>query len=99
MIPFNSVKLIGDNGTLHHNGMGDIAEMGNYKLFSKVFATSGKKLIAQTIWIGAGIKAAIGKFNVAVNEPDLTALAKIEVGSGSTDFMFNANYIISLNKG
>lgn len=98
IVPINIIHQITDDGTLHHSGLGDIAVMGNYKLFSHVSSTAGKKIIAQTIWIGAGVKAPTGKFNIAVNEPNLAALANTEVGSGSTDFILNANYIVIINR-
>ena len=98
IVPINIIHQINDDGILKNSGLGDIAVMSNYKLYNHVSATAGKKLIAQTIWISAGVKAPTGKFNIAVNEPNLAALANTEVGSGSTDFILNANYIVSINR-
>ena len=98
MLPFNVIHQASDDGTLNRSGLGDIAVIGNYKVFNKVSATAGKKLISQTFWLGAGIKLATGRFNIDQNDPDLAALANTQVGSGSTDFMLNATYSININR-
>ncbi len=98
MVPVNIIHQASDDGTLNRQGLGDIAVIGNYKVFNRVSATKSKKLISQTLWLGAGIKLATGKFNVDQNERDLAALANTQVGSGSTDFMLNAMYNISINR-
>lgn len=98
IIPINRINQVSDDGTLNHTGLGDVAVMGNYKLFNKVSSTKNKKLLSQTLWLGAGIKTPTGKFNVDASQTDLAALANTQVGSGSTDFILNANYIISINR-
>lgn len=98
ILPFNRIHQVSDDGTLHNSGLGDVAFMANYKLFSKVSATAGKKLLSQILWVGAGVKAGTGKFTIDQSQADLAAIANTQMGSGSTDFMLNANYIISINR-
>ena len=98
MVPFNIIHQASDDGTTHRNGMGDVAVIGSYKVFDHVSATANKKLISQTLWLGAGIKLATGKFNIDPNDPDLAALVNTQVGSGSTDFMLNAMYNLHVNR-
>ena len=98
IVPFSKIRQVSDDGTFKSNGIGDVAVMGNYTLFTHSNATAHKQLITQQLAVGAGIKLATGKFNVNLNDPALTALANTQSGSGSTDFMLNAIYNISVNR-
>jgi len=98
MLPFNNIHQTSDDGTLNAKGLGDIAVMGNYKVFEHSSVTAGKKLVSQQVWLGAGIKLATGKFSIDSNDPDFVAQANTQVGSGSNDFMLNALYNISIDK-
>ncbi|MEP7109359.1 MAG: hypothetical protein ABI760_15300 [Ferruginibacter sp.] len=98
LVPFNIIHQASDDGTFNSNGIGDIAVIGNYKVFNLSSATAAKKLITQQLWLGAGIKLSTGKFNININDPTLIALANTQVGSGSTDFMLNAMYDININR-
>lgn len=98
IVPFNIIHQVSDDGTTNRNGIGDIALMGNYKIFDKASATKGKKLVSQQWWFGAGIKLATGKFSVDQNDEALAALANTQTGSASTDFILNTMYNISIDK-
>lgn len=98
IVPVNFIHQSSDDGTVNNNGIGDIAVIGNYKVLDKTSATQSKKLIAQQLWIGGGIKLATGKFKIDPADEALVALANTQTGSASTDFLLNALYNISINK-
>lgn len=98
ILPYNFVHQVSDDGITNNQGIGDIAMMVNYKVFNKNATTANGKSIAQQFWIGAGVKIPTGKFNVDATDPALVAVANIQTGTASTDFMLNAMYNIQLNK-
>jgi hypothetical protein len=95
-IPYNIVHQNSDEGITNHNGLGDASLLVNYKLLSKVSGTANK--ISQQLWVGGGIKLPTGKFSIDETDPDLAAIANSQVGSGSTDFLLNANYAVRISK-
>ncbi len=97
-LPFNTIQQTSDDGSYHSSGMGDVAAMANYKIFSNSSATTKKKLITQQLWLGMGIKLATGKFRIDSNDPALVALANTQLGSGSNDVMMNALYNLTINR-
>jgi hypothetical protein len=98
VIPYNFIHQVSDDGVTNNQGIGDIALMVNYKLFDKSKTTAKGKMIDQQLWIGAGVKAPTGKFNIDATDPALIAIANTQTGTASTDFMLNAMYNISINK-
>ena len=98
LLPFNSIHQNSDDGSYQSSGIGDLAAMVNYKIFSNASATAEKKLITQTLWLGVGIKLATGKFTIDSNDPALVALANTQLGSGSNDMMMNAIYNLNINR-
>ena len=98
MLPYNYVHQVSDEGTVKNSGIGDIAVLGNYKLLDRTSATSNKKLVTQLLWIGAGIKAPTGKFNIDAAADDLIAKSNIQTGSGSTDILVNTLYNVRIDK-
>src|SRR5258708_2303967 len=51
MIPYNYVHQVSDDGVTNNQGIGDIAIMGNYKVFDK----NSNYSFTQQLWLGAGI--------------------------------------------
>ena len=88
-LPYNIVHQNSDEGITRHNGLGDATVLVNYKLLNKV---TGNR--SQQLWIGGGIKLPTGKFSIDQTDPDLASVANSQVGSGSTDFLLNANYAL-----
>jgi hypothetical protein len=97
ILPYNYVHQVSDDGITNNNGVGDMALMANYKVFDKVTHTNGKKIMQQ-LWVGAGIKAPTGKFDIDITGPAIVAIANTQTGSASTDFMLNAMYNVQVNK-
>lgn len=97
VVPFNFVHQVSDDGITNNQGIGDIALMANYKVFSKN-SSINRKAVSQQIWIGAGVKAPTGRFNTDITDPALVSVANTQTGTASTDFMLNAMYNLSVNK-
>jgi hypothetical protein len=95
-VPYNIVHQDSDEGITNRTGLGDASLLVNYKLLNKISGTGNK--IAQQLWIGGGVKLPIGKFSVDQTDPDLAAIANSQVGSGSTDFILNANYSLRISQ-
>ncbi len=97
-VPFNFNHENSDEGISNSSGFGDIAVLGNYKVFSSISKNSNNKTVSQQLWIGGGLKLPTGKFHIDPNDPDIAAAANTQIGSGSTDVMLNAIYNIHIAK-
>ncbi len=97
-VPYYQNKQIDDDGTTTPHGLGDITVMGQYRLFN-LASFVGKKILSHQLWIGAGIKAPTGSFNVDLNDPNTTvADINAQLGTGSLDYMLNALYSLNIGK-
>lgn len=96
-LPFNINHQISDEGTDNKSGLGDIAILANYKLLDKT-GKEGNNHIIQQLWLGGGFKLPTGKFEIDPMDADMAAMANTQLGSGSTDVMFNAIYNLHINK-
>ncbi|HVT84015.1 MAG TPA: transporter [Chitinophagaceae bacterium] len=97
-LPYNFNHQNSDDGISSSNGFGDIALIGNYKVFNKISKTGNNKMLSQQLWLGAGVKLPTGKFHIDPNDADIAAAANTQIGSGSTDVMLNAMYDIHIDK-
>ncbi|MCE7057430.1 transporter [Algoriphagus sp. AGSA1] len=92
---FNTRKI--ERGTVagEKHGLGDVVAILNYKLFESRVTTGNDKFLAHSLWVGGGVKAPTGNYEdgeqIMPNSPN-----NFQLGSGSTDFMFNAAYDIRL---
>jgi hypothetical protein len=97
-VPYHINKQFTDDGIKTQNGIGDISILLNYNLLH-TRSNAGKNLIEHQLWIGAGIKLPTGKNNVDINDPSVNpGDVNSQSGTGSTDFLLNASYDVSINK-
>lgn len=94
-IPYNFNNRIAQTGDGSKNGLGDIALMGYYNLFSKG-GMVGSKMLAQSLWVGAGVKAPTGKYEPGERLLVSESPNNFQLGTASTDLTINAAYDIRL---
>lgn len=78
-----------------HQGLGDVVLLVQYQALSEGKKLKAKKL-QQRLVLGAGIKLPTGRFNE--NGYDGQLRPDLQNGSGSTDFITTANYILRSQK-
>ncbi|WP_057937546.1 transporter family protein [Algoriphagus resistens] len=92
---FNTRTIEQESVKGEKHGLGDAVTILNYKLFESRVTSENAKFLAHSLWIGAGVKAPTGKYEdgeqVMPDSPN-----NFQLGSGSTDFLFNAAYDIRL---
>jgi len=97
-VPYNFNHQNSDDGVANKEGLGDVMVLANYKVLD-VHSVNGSNIrTSQQLWIGAGFKLPTGKFNIDPSDPDIAAIANGQLGSGSTDFLFNAIYNLRINR-
>ncbi len=103
-VPYHFNHQVTDDGIINRNGLGDITMLANYKLWQSSNFTVTNKSFKQEFWIGAGIKLPTGKYNVNFADStnteidDLLGDVNSQMGTGSTDFIFDAMYNIHAGK-
>jgi hypothetical protein len=90
-IPLNSIQRSGQATHITKTGLGDAALIGYYKLLDHKKA-AGTKLIAQSVWIGGGIKLPTGKYDNREKNIADGLQNTFQLGTGSLDFTLNAVY-------
>lgn len=86
----NSVETKGQK-----SGLGDIALMGYYNLFSSR-NTVNDQLLVQSLWVGAGVKVPSGKYEPRDRDVLTESPNNFQLGTASTDFTVNATYDVRL---
>jgi len=94
-VPYNFNERISQTGNGTKNGLGDIALMGYYNLFSKS-TTVGQKLLVQSLFLGAGVKMPTGKYEPSERLAVSESPNNFQLGTASTDFTLNATYDVRL---
>ncbi|RYY87424.1 MAG: transporter [Chitinophagaceae bacterium] len=92
LLPWQANTLSNESGARSLSGMGDISLMGQYRLWER----NSDKGVRQALLLGAGVKLASGRF-----VPATTSKAEdqnFQLGTGSTDLLFNGSYRISLRR-
>ncbi|MBV9961715.1 MAG: hypothetical protein JO072_05655, partial [Parafilimonas sp.] len=99
-LPYHFNHQIMDDGVFDKNGLGDMSLLANYKLWESSKLNKNNTLFHQQFWLGAGIKLPTGKYGVNFTDTANAALDELlgdvnsQMGTGSTDFIFNAMYNI-----
>lgn len=97
-IPYYLNKQVDDDGTTTTHGLGDVTVIGQYKILNARSITHNNRVLQQQLWLGAGVKFATGSFNLDLTDPAITiADVNAELGTGSTDFLLNSVYNVSIN--
>lgn len=91
---FNQRNSQANNG--NKQGLGDIALMGYYNLFTQN-NTLNSKLLVHSLWLGAGVKLPTGKYEPSERLAIQENPNNFQLGTASTDFTLNAAYDIRLN--
>jgi hypothetical protein len=92
VVPMNFNRQNSDEGLSHLHGLGDIMVVANYKLLDVGSVNGNGGLFSQQLWIGGGLKLPTGKFDIEKTDPDVSALANDQLGSGTVDFLLDAMY-------
>lgn len=95
-VPYNINQRTAQTGNGDKSGLGDIAAMGYYNVFTKS-TTVSNKLLVQSLWLGAGIKLPTGKYEPGERLAVQESPNNFQLGTASTDFTFNAAYDLRLN--
>lgn len=101
-LPYHLNHQITDDGIIDRNGLGDITMLANYKLWESSKLNKNSSSFTQEFWLGAGLKIPTGKYAVdfgdSTNEElaDLLGDVNSQMGTGSTDFIFNAMYNVHI---
>lgn len=93
-IPYKFEELNNQAATKSKNGWGDISLLGYYELINNKHTIDSKKLRAQNLWFGAGVELPTGKYDPG-DKPMLSG-NPYQLGSGSTDVVFNVVYDLCL---
>jgi len=99
-LPYHFNHQITDDGVVDRNGLGDMSLLANYKLWESSKLSKNNTSFHQEFWLGAGIKLPTGKYGVNFSDStnnelsDLLGDVNSQMGTGSTDFIFNMMYNI-----
>ena len=91
-IPYNINHQLSDDEAHNKQGFGDITLLASYQLFP--FSGNVNK---HQIWLAGGLKLPTGHFNPELGH-DAIPSANMQPGTGSLDFIFNANDVFFFDK-
>ncbi|RYY95275.1 MAG: hypothetical protein EOO11_16175 [Chitinophagaceae bacterium] len=90
LVPWQFNTLRNDAGSRSLSGLGDLSLLGQYRVWERV----SDKGVRQVVLAGAGVKLATGRYVPAATSK--TEDQNFQLGTGSTDLLFNGSYRISL---
>ncbi|MBI1344357.1 MAG: hypothetical protein GC171_15660 [Terrimonas sp.] len=91
ILPYTFNHQVSDAGVTDLQGIGDLAVLVNYQLFSQ-----SSPRFTQQLYAGVGLKLATGSFAIEEGDPDIAAVANTQRGSGSTDILLNLMHHITV---
>jgi hypothetical protein len=95
-VPYNFNERVSQTGSGTKNGLGDVAVMAYYNLLQHN-GMLGDRLLIQSLWIGAGVKAPTGKYEPSERLAIQESPNNFQLGTASTDFTFNGAYDVRYN--
>lgn len=96
-VPFNFIQRKNQEEHLTDQGLGDITVIGYYQLLDRN-TTDGRSKLAQSLWIGGGIKLPAGKYKPEDKNIQQSSQNTFQLGTGSTDFSAHVMYDIRLQQ-
>jgi hypothetical protein len=95
-VPYTFISRTNGTGTEEQDGIGDISLIGYYNLLSKKQTTTSSKLLAQSLWLGGGIKLPTGRYDPEEKNVLSASQNTFQLGTGSLDFSINAAYDVRI---
>ncbi|MFT3979307.1 MAG: transporter [Ferruginibacter sp.] len=95
-LPYSFNEKTNQGNTGKKNGPSDASVAGFYKLLNSRKAVGDNKLLVQSLWIGAAVKFATGKYNPEDKSAGTNNANLFQLGTGSTDFNLSAMYDVRL---
>lgn len=95
-VPYSFNERVNQGAVYNKSGLGDVTVSGFYQLINKRKTLENNKMLIQSLWLGAGIKAPTGKYNPADKESNNNNVNLFQLGTGSTDFTTSAMYDLRL---
>ncbi|TAE47327.1 MAG: hypothetical protein EAY69_06835 [Cytophagales bacterium] len=96
-LPYNTHIQTDSKGAKEIRGIGDMSFLLNYRLITPKH-DSLNTIVKHTLWIGGGVKLPTGKYDYNSNDITQVSNPNFQLGSGSTDFVFNTQYTARLKK-
>ena len=93
-VPLHHISKNEDNTSLTQGGLGDITFMGMYAIINQRTSEDGQWI--HHLQAGGGIKLPTGAHDYYTIENEW--IPGIQKGTGTTDFMLNANYLLRFNE-
>jgi hypothetical protein len=94
-LPYSFNEQVNQGTRASKNGIGDINVSGQYELLNSR-KTLDHSMLVQSLWVGAGIKLATGKYNPNDKSTTNSNANLFQLGTASTDFTVNAMYDLRL---
>lgn len=94
-VPYSFNERINQGVSNTKSGLGDVTLSGYYNLLNKQ-QTVRNNLLIQSLWVGAGLKLATGKYNPQDKIAPENNANLFQLGTGSTDFSLGIMYDLRL---